>query len=76
MSQFNIEQITDQSDTIYVEIDRRFNVAIVRTDTGLDLRVYPVTEGQIWDYPFVTFAVAESDVAELEAELTKEGDGQ
>ncbi|HEY4313339.1 MAG TPA: hypothetical protein VGN12_28070 [Pirellulales bacterium] len=79
MTRFNIEQITEQDDTIYVEIDHRFNVALVRTDTGLDLRVYPVTNGKIWDYPYITFTADESEFAELEAELLaspEEGDGQ
>jgi hypothetical protein len=79
MTRFNIEQITEQPDTIYMEIDRRFNVAIVRTDAGLDLRVYPLTDGAIWDYPYATFTVNETDMAVLETELLvspNEGDGQ
>jgi hypothetical protein len=28
MTTFNIEQLTDQPDRIYVEIDRRFNIVI------------------------------------------------
>jgi hypothetical protein len=79
MTRFNIEQITEQPDTIYVEIDRRFNVAIVRTDAGLDLRVYPLTDGAILDYPYATFTVNETDMAVLETELLvspNEGDGQ
>jgi hypothetical protein len=79
MTRFNIEQITEQPDTIYVEIDRRFNVAIVQTDAGLELRVYPLTDGAIWDYPYATFTVNETEMAELEADLLaspSEGGGQ
>jgi hypothetical protein len=66
MTRFNIEQITDMPDRIYVEVDRRFNVALVRTDTGIELRVYPLTEGEIWDSPFTTFTVDEAEVIALE----------
>lgn len=69
MTHFNIEQHTDRPDRIYVEVDQRFNVAIVRIDSGLELRVYPRTEGELWDNPFVTFEVAESEVVVLEADL-------
>jgi hypothetical protein len=69
MTHFSIEQVTDMPDRIYVEIDRRFNIAIERTDNGLELRVYPRTDGELWDHPFVTFEVDESEVGALEAEL-------
>jgi len=69
MTRFNIEQITEQDDTIYVEIDERLNVAIVRSEAGLDLRIYPRTEGELWDAPFTTFTVDESEIVELEADL-------
>ena len=72
MTHFDIEQITDQPDRIYVELDRRFNVAIVRTESGLELRVYPRTEGELWDVPFTTFAVDEAEILPLEAELYDE----
>jgi hypothetical protein len=71
MTRFNIEQLTEQADTIYVEIDHRFNLAIVRTETGLDLRIYPLTEGELWDAPFTTFTVDESEIVELETDLVE-----
>jgi hypothetical protein len=67
MTHFIMEQVTEQSDTIYVEIDHRFNVAIVRNDTGMELRVYPRSGGELWDFPFVVFEVDESEVNALEA---------
>ena len=79
MTIFNTEQVTEQSDTIYVEIDRRFNIAIVRTDNGIEFRVYPRTEDVLWDAPFTTFEVDEAEIAELEVELLDspdKGDGQ
>jgi hypothetical protein len=69
MTAYNIDQITEQPDRIFVEVDRRFNVAIIRTETGLELRVYPRTEGTLWDDPFTTFEVDESEIAALEAEM-------
>jgi hypothetical protein len=41
MTAFNIDLNTEQPDRIFVEVDRRFDVAIERTETGLALRVYP-----------------------------------
>ena len=79
MTRFNIEQITDLPDRIYVEVDRRFNLALVRTDTGIELHVYPLTDGEIWDSPFTTFTVDEAEFADSEAELlesSSKGDGQ
>ena len=69
MTAFNIDIITDQPDRIYVEIDRRFDVAIERTETGLEIRVYPRTDGELWDNPFTTFEVDEAEILELEREI-------
>jgi hypothetical protein len=72
MTAFNIELITEQPDHVYVDIDRRFNVAIERTETGLSLRVYPHTNGVLWDNPFTTFEVDESEIRALEQEMSDE----
>ncbi len=69
MSAFTIDLITEQPDHIYVEVDRRFNVAIERTETGLALRVYPRTDGELWCEPFTSFEVDESEIIALEQEL-------
>jgi len=69
MNAFNIDLITEQSDRLYVEVDRRFNVAIIRTETGLELRVYPRTGGDLWDAPFTTFEVNEAQIVALEDEM-------
>jgi hypothetical protein len=69
MTAFNIELITEQPDHVYVDIARRFNVVIVRTETGLSIRVYPRTDGDLWDNPFNTFEVAEADIIEREKEM-------
>ena len=66
MTRFNIEQVTDWPDRIYVEVDSRFNVALVRTDAGLELRIYPRSDGELWDAPFITFTVDEAEIIALE----------
>jgi hypothetical protein len=69
MTAFTIDLNTEQPDRIFVEVDRRFDVAIERTETGLALRVYPRTDGELWIEPFITFEVDESEIIALEREL-------
>lgn len=69
MTAFNLDLITEQPDHVYVEVDRRFNLAIQRTETGLSVRVYPRTDGELWDSPFTTFEVDEAEILALEKEL-------
>jgi hypothetical protein len=69
MTAFNIDLSTDQPDRIFAEVDGRFNVAIERDDTGLTLRVYPRTDGELWDFPFTTFDVDETEIAALKMEM-------
>jgi hypothetical protein len=68
-SRFEIERDADLPDHIYVEVDHRFNVAIERTESGLEFRIYPRTAGELWDDPFTTFEVDESEILELEKEI-------
>jgi hypothetical protein len=72
MTAFTIELITEQPDHVYVDIDRRFNVVIERTEAGLSLRIYPRTDGDLWDNPFTTFKVDESEIRALEREMGDE----
>lgn len=69
MTHFNIDQSTERPDRIFVEVDHRFDVAIIRTAEGLELRIYPRTDGELWDEPFTRFFVDESDVIACEKEL-------
>ncbi len=69
MTAFNVDLLTDQPDRIYVDIDRRFNVVIERSETGLALHVYPRTKGELWDTPFDTFEVDETEIIALEHEM-------
>jgi hypothetical protein len=69
MTTFNTDLTTDQPDRIFVEVDCRFNVAIIRNEAGLELRIYPRTDGELWDYPFTTFEVDEAEITALETAM-------
>jgi hypothetical protein len=69
MTKFNIDIITERPDRIYVEVDNRIDVAIERTETGLSIRIYPRTDGELWCEPFTTFEVDEAEIVELEKEI-------
>jgi hypothetical protein len=66
MTTYRIEQLTEQPDRVYVEVDRRFIVVIERNEDGLALHVYPRTKGQLWDASFTTFEVDNMRRAALE----------
>jgi hypothetical protein len=70
MTHFTIDQRTDQPDQIDVELDRRFTITIIRTSEGIELRVYPRTEGLLWDEAFTTFGVDEKEIIALEEEMS------
>ena len=65
MTRFIIEQTTEQPDRIYVEVYRRFEIVVIRTKAGLELRVYPRTGGELWDYPFTKVTVDEAEAIAL-----------
>ena len=69
MTAFNIDLNTDHPARICVEVDNRFNVVIERSEDGLFLHVYPRTGGELWDAPFDTFEVDETEIRALETEL-------
>jgi hypothetical protein len=69
MTAFSIDVHTDLADRTFIEVDRRFNVVIERTETGIELRVYPRTADELWDFPFATFEIVESEIAVLESEI-------
>lgn len=69
MTAFSTEILTEQPDVLYVEIDRRFNLAIERHDAGLSIRIYPRTDGELWDSPFTIFEVDEAEIVALEKEI-------
>jgi hypothetical protein len=56
----------------FITVDNRFKVEVRRdapppmASAQLVLKVYPITDGQIWDEPYQVFAVDEGRVIELE----------
>jgi hypothetical protein len=69
MATFNVDINAELPDRIFVEVDSRFDVAIIRSEAGLELRIYPRTKGELWDAPFATFAVDDAKVIALEQEM-------
>ena len=77
MTTANIDVHTEQPGRVFVEVDRRFDVAIIRTDAGLELRIYPRSDGVLWDDPCTTFEVDEAatrDVRAFQVEFLKRGE--
>jgi hypothetical protein len=66
MTDFSIDQSTDQPDRIFVEGGGRFNVAIILTEAGLELRVCPRTDGALRDSTLTAWIVDEAEIAALE----------
>lgn len=69
MTAFSIDRITEQPDRIFVDVGRRFNLVIERTEDGLALHVYPRTNGELWDHPFTTFELDDAEIVALEQEM-------
>jgi hypothetical protein len=69
MIAFEFEYYPEQPDRIFLEVNRRYNIVIEQTEMGLSFRVYPRTDGQLWDYPFATFEVQETEVVTLERDM-------
>lgn len=58
-----------------ITVDERFKVEISRNapppmaSAQLVLRVYPITDGEVWDEPYEVFAVDEGRIVELELQM-------
>ena len=61
MAKFDFELSDHRLDRAFVTVDGRFDVAIIRTDDGLAIEVYPITDGEAWDDPFDSFEVDEEE---------------
>ena len=69
MTKFSIQHNTGLSDRVFVAIDDRFDIALIRTEDGLSIEVYPITNGQVWCDPCDRFEVDEDEIRELEREI-------
>ena len=56
-------------DHVFLTLDDRFDIALIRTGDGLRIEVFPITDGQVWDNPFDRFEVDEEAIRELEREM-------
>jgi hypothetical protein len=59
-------------DHVFVTLDDRFDIALIRTCDGLKIEVYPITGGQVWDDPCDRFEVDEDEIRKLEREIDHE----
>jgi len=65
----------DGSRRAMIWIDNRFHIEIRRnppppmSSAQLVIRVYPITDGEIWDEPYDVFVVDEARIIELEQEM-------
>jgi hypothetical protein len=56
-------------DHVFITLDDRFEIALIRTGDGLTIEVYPITGGEVWDNPCDRFDVDEEAIRELEREM-------
>jgi hypothetical protein len=56
-------------DHVFVTIDDRFEIALIRTSDVLMIEVRPITGGEVWDNPFDRFDVDEEEIRALEREM-------
>jgi hypothetical protein len=69
MTRFHHELSDHRLDRAFVSVDDRFDLAIIRTEDGLKIEVYPITGGEAWDDPCDRFEVDEAEIRAPEREL-------
>lgn len=69
MISFKVEHGPHLPNEVLLELAGRLVLAVEQTACGVTIRVYPRTEGKLWDAPFETHVIDESEIAELEREL-------
>jgi hypothetical protein len=70
MTKLSIQHNTLRPDRVCIALDNRFDVVLIRTDDGLSIEVYPITDGQVWDDPCDRFEIDESEIRALEEEMS------
>jgi hypothetical protein len=61
ISKFEYEQVEGLGDRCFVKIDDRYELAIIRTDAGLIIDVWPINNGEYWDFPYDSLQVFDGD---------------
>jgi hypothetical protein len=57
MATFEFEKIDGLDDRAFVDVDGKYTIAIIRTDEGLIIDVWP----EDWDAPIDTLGVCDAD---------------
>ena len=66
---WNVQHDHERPDRVFVMLDNRFDVALIRTREGLTLEVSPVTDDEVWDDPVERFEVGEEEMTNMEREI-------
>jgi hypothetical protein len=69
MTDFEFSTVTDLPHVAFIRSDHRYDIAVERTPEGLEVRVWPITNGEIWFDPYDTFTVSEQAVVEFEQQM-------
>jgi hypothetical protein len=65
MTEFQYERDPDPEfdDRRFLTIDERYTMSIVRTHEGIEIDVWPITEGDVWEWPCRTIKILDSDTS-------------
>ena len=65
MAEFEYSQDPDPKwkDRCFVTIDERYTISIVRTHRGLEIVVWPMTDGEPWEWPHTMLEILDSETA-------------
>jgi hypothetical protein len=65
MAEFEYSQDPDPqwNDRCFLAVDNRYTMSIVRTHNGIEIDVWPINEGKVWDMPFSMIQILDSDTA-------------
>jgi hypothetical protein len=69
---FSLRHDAGLPDHVFLTLDDRFDVALIRTPAGLRIEVFPITGGEPWMDPCDRFEVDEAEIRELERELAND----
>lgn len=64
-AKFKYEQDPDPQwdDRCFVTVDKRYTMAIVRTHEGIEIDVWPINDGEVWDMPCRRIQILDGDTA-------------
>jgi hypothetical protein len=54
MAEFEYSQEPDPqwNDRCFLTVDERYTMSIIRTHEGLEIVVWPITDGEVWEWPY------------------------